>query len=58
MIHVTLGFGISSVVCPKNLGNNGNNNFKSNMKLFLKNRKFTNEKVNLFGDKLVSYKLK
>ena len=23
MIHVTLGFGISSVVCPKNLGNNG-----------------------------------
>jgi len=44
-------------ISGKNLGKNGNNSFKKNMKLFLKNRKFTNEKVNLFGDKLISYRL-
>ena len=45
-------------ISSKNLGKNGNNSFKKNMKLFLKNREFTNEKVNLFGDKLISYRLK
>ena len=40
----------------KNLGKNGNNSFEKNMKLFLKNRKCTNEKINLFGDKLISYR--
>ena len=45
-------------ISSKNLGTNGNNNFKKYMKLFLKNRKFINEKVNLFGDKLISYRLK
>ena len=44
-------------ISSKNLGKNGNNSFKKNMKLFFKNRKFTNEKVNLFGDKLISYRL-
>ena len=44
-------------ISKTNLGKNGNNSFKRNMKLFLKNRKFTNEKVNLFGDKLISYRL-
>ena len=45
-------------ISSKNLGMKGNNSFKNNMKLFLKNRKFTNEKVFLFGDKLISYKIK
>ena len=45
-------------ISSKNLGRNGNNSFKKNMKLFLKNKKFTNEKVHLFGDKLISYKIK
>ena len=45
-------------ISSKNLGKNGNNSFKKNMKLFFKNRKFTNEKVNLFGDKLISYSIK
>ncbi len=45
-------------ISSKNIGKNGSNNFNKNMKLFLKNRKFTNEKVNLFGDKLISYRLK
>ena len=45
-------------ISSKNLGINGNNSFKNNMKLFLKNRKFTNEKVFLFDDKLISYKIK
>ena len=35
----------------------GKISFEKNMKFFLKNRKFTNEKVNLFGDKLISYRL-
>ena len=45
-------------ISSKNLGKNGNHSFKKNMKLFFKNRKFTNEKVNLFGDKLISYRIK
>ena len=45
-------------VSDKKLGENGNNSFKVNMKRILKNKKFTNEKVNLFGDKLISYRLK
>ena len=44
-------------ISSKNLGKNGSNSFKKNMKLFFKNRKFTNEKVNLFSDKLISYRL-
>ena len=44
-------------ISSKNLGNSGSNSFKKNMKLFFKNKKFTNEKVNLFGDKLISYRL-
>ena len=44
-------------ISSKNLGKNGKNSFKKNMKLFLKNKKFTNEKINLFGDKLISYEL-
>ena len=45
-------------ISGKNLGKNGNNSFKPNMKFFLKNKKFTKAKVNLFGDKLISYRIK
>ena len=41
-----------------NLGKNGENSFNKNMRLFLKNKKFINEKVNLFSDKLISYRVK
>ena len=41
-----------------NLGKNGKNSFNKNMRLFLKNKKFINEKVNLFNDKLISYRVK
>ena len=44
-------------ISSKNLGKNGNNSFKKNMNLFLKNRKFINAKVNLFGDRLISYRV-
>ena len=40
------------------LGKSGNNSFKKNMKSFMKNKKFTEEKVNLFGEKLISYSIK
>ena len=45
-------------ISNKNLGINGSNNFNKNIKLFLRHKKFVNEKVNLFGDKLISYKVK
>ena len=32
--------------------------FKKNMKLFLKNKKFVTANVNLFNDKLISFRLK
>ena len=43
-------------ISAKNLGRNGNNSFKKSMKLFLRNKKSNNEKINLFGDKLISYR--
>ena len=45
-------------ISSKNIGENGNNSFRKNMKFFLRNKKFTTEKVNLFGDKLISYNIK
>ena len=39
------------------IGKNGYNNFKKYIKLFLKNKKYVVQKVNLFGDKLLSYKM-
>jgi diaminohydroxyphosphoribosylaminopyrimidine deaminase/5-amino-6-(5-phosphoribosylamino)uracil reductase len=43
-------------ISGKKLGNNGSNNFKKVMKLFFKNIKFVNEKVNLHEDKLITYR--
>ena len=45
-------------ISDKNLGKSGNNSFRKSMKLFLKNKKFINKKINLFGDKLISYSIK
>ncbi len=44
-------------ISNKNLKKQGKNNFKQNMKYFV-NKKNTITKVNLFGDKLISYKFK
>ncbi len=44
-------------ISSKNLKNQGKNNFKQNLRYF-NNKKNTIIKVNLFGDKLISYKLK
>jgi len=40
------------------LGKNGKFNIKNELKYFLRNKKGINEKINLFGDSLISYKLK
>ena len=45
-------------ISDKNLGRDGNNSFKKSIKLFLKNKKFINKKINLLGDKLISYSVK
>ena len=45
-------------ISNNNLGNLGNNSMKKNVKLFLSKKKYTNEVVNLMGDKLISYKIK
>ena len=42
----------------KNLGKNGNDCIKKFLISFLRNKKKVIEKVNLFGEKLISYKLK
>ena len=44
-------------ISNKNLGINGMCNIKKNLKLFLKNKKSVNEKVNLFGEKLITYQI-
>ncbi len=45
-------------ISNKNLGENGDYSLKKYLKIFLRNKKKTIEKVNLLGDKLISYKLK
>ena len=45
-------------ISSKKLGRNGNNSFKKNMKLYLQNKKFITANVNLFNDKLISFRLK
>ena len=42
----------------RKLGTNGSNSFKKKISLFLKKKKGTQEKVNLLGDKLISYRIK
>jgi len=45
-------------ISNKKLGKNGSNNIKKTMKTFLQNKKFIKPRVNLYGDKLISYRLK
>ena len=45
-------------ISNNNLGNLGKNNMKKVVKLFLSKKNYTNEVVNLLGDKLISYKIK
>ena len=45
-------------ISNKNLGKNGKNNIKKQLELFLKNKKDIIGKVNLFGEKLITYKIK
>ena len=45
-------------ISSKTLGKKGTNNFKKSAKTFLKNKKFKINKVNLFGDKFISYYIK
>ena len=45
-------------VSSKKIKENGSNSFKSNMKLYLSNKKSIIEKVNLLGDKLITYRIK
>ncbi len=45
-------------ISNNNLGKNGNSSIKKCFRFFLKNKEKTIEKVNLLGDKLISYKLK
>ena len=40
------------------LNNNGSGSLNGYLKSFIKKNKYTVEKVNLFGDKLISYKIK
>jgi len=44
-------------VSSKNLGKNGHNSICKYLRSFLKNKKKLVEKVNLSGDKLISYKI-
>ena len=45
-------------ISKKKIGKNGENSIKDNMNLYLKDKKYMVEKVNLFGDKLLNYWIK
>ena len=45
-------------ISNKKLGKNGKGNIKKYSKIFFRNKKIETESVNLFGEKIVSYKIK
>ena len=45
-------------ISGQKLKSNGKGSFKKCMNVYLNNKKFINQKVNLFGDKLLTYRLK
>jgi len=56
-LHKNLVDDLKLFISNKNLGRDGMNNIKKNLKSILQNKKNFNEKVNLFGDKLITYKI-
>jgi len=56
-LHKNLVDDLKLFISNKNLGRNGMCNIKKNLKLILKDKESINEKVNLFGDKLITYKI-
>ena len=56
-LHKNLVDDLKLFISNKNLGRNGMCNIKKNLKLILKDKKSINEKVNLFGDILITYKI-
>jgi len=56
-LHKNLVDDLKLFISNKNLGRDGMNNIKRNLKSILQNKKNFNEKVNLFGDKLITYKI-
>ena len=57
-IFLESGIKLTTNFINKNLGEDGFGNIKKYFRLFLHNKKNTTEKVNLFGEKLITYKLK
>ena len=45
-------------ISSNKIGKHGKNNIKNNINIYLKNKKYIIEKVNLFGDKLLNYRIK
>ena len=45
-------------ISNEKIGNDGRNNIKKDVNKFLKKKRYTIEKVNLFGDKLLNYRIK
>jgi len=56
-LHKNLVDDLKLFISNEKLGKNGMINIKKSLKIFLKNKKSINEKVNLFGEKLITYKL-
>ena len=56
-LHKNLIDDFKLFISNNKLGKNGICNIKKNLNLFLKNKKSINEKVNLFGEKLITYKI-
>ena len=45
-------------ISNEKIGKNGRNNIKKDVNKFLKKKRYNIEKVNLFGDKLLNYRIK
>ena len=45
-------------ISNKKIGKSGDYNFKDDLKYFINNKKMRDEKINLSGDKFLSYKIK
>jgi len=56
-LHNNLVDDLKLFISNKKLEKNGMYNIKKNFKIFLINKKRINEKVNLFGEKLITYKI-